>query len=164
MKTLLLILFTSLIFAQEKEHYIAVLGGLDVKNTAVISKFLMVGKNVEVNIVYERFNSISFSKFGFGIGYQIPLYAYFGMTEIKTVFIPSVEPCLIDRWGSEWQTSSSHLSIGVNGSFRWFLTEHLGTEILINALPRTDLKARYPEINSSVPVTVTGYLCLIYKI
>lgn len=167
MKKYLLILISSFVLAQEKDHYVAVLTGLDVKNATeldVVTKFIMVGQGFEVNIVFESFQKISFSKFGFGVGYQIQLYAYIGNKEIKTVFIPSVEPSLINRWGEEWQCSSSHLSIGLNASFRWFFNDHLGAEILINALPRTDLQARYPEINSNAPVVVSGFACLVWKI
>ena len=174
---LLLLLTSSGIFAQEKDHYIAVLSGLDIGNASsggkyttynpelnIITKFIMVGKGVEVNVLYERFEAINFSKYGFGIGYQLPLYGRLGNTVLKTTFIPSIEPCLIDRWGEEWEVSSSHLSIGANASFRWFFNDNLGAEILLNAIPRTDLKARYPEINSNVPIVYSSYICLIYKL
>lgn len=169
MKTLLLLLVTTCLFAQ-KEGYIALMSGLDVRNATVgsaptqnkpeldiIAKFIMVGKDIEVNVLYERFEAISFAKYGFGVGYHFPLYSKYG----KTVFIPSIEPCLIDRWGEEWQVSSSHLSIGANASLRWFFTDHLGAELLFNALPRTDLKARY---GGDLTVVTSGYACLIYKI
>lgn len=178
---LLLLLSTTVLFAQsnksEREHYLAVSVGFDLKNATFgseatkykasgdfLGKFSMVGNNIEVNVGYERFNEISFSKYTIGVGYHFPLYGRVGNNVIKTVLIPSIEPTIINRWGEEWESSSSHLSIGLNLGVKWDLTEHLSTEILINSLPRTDLKARYPEKHdTTIPIVNSFYAMLIYR-
>lgn len=162
---------------KDQEGYIYFSGAIDIRNAVigseptnnkpaldVLYQFGMVGQNIEVNIGYERFNAISFDKFTFGVGYHFPLYGRIGNSVIKTVFIPSIEPTLIGRWGDEWQCSSSHLSIGGNLALRWHLSDKTALELLSNFLPRTDLSSRYPEIHSNVPVVPSYYLKFIYKI
>jgi hypothetical protein len=162
---------------KDQEHYIYFSGAFDIRNATIGSnsttekpaldllyQFGMVGQNIEVNIGYENFNSIHFDKYSIGVGYHFPLYGRIGNTVIKTVLIPSIEPTLIGRWGDEWQTTSSHLSIGGNLSLRWHLSDKTAIELLSNFLPRTDLYSRYPELHSSVPIVTSYYLKLIYKI
>lgn len=162
---------------KDREHYIYFSGAFDIKNATIGSEatqekpaldllfqFGMVGQNVEVNIGYETFKSICFEKYTIGVGYHFPLYGRIGNKTIKTVFIPSIEPTLIGRWGDEWQTTSSHLSIGGNLALRWHLSDKTALELLSNFLPRTDLHTRYPEIHSSVPIINSYYLKFIYKI
>lgn len=177
-KTLTLLLVTTLCYSQsqEKESYIAFSTAIDIKNAILGSKptnnnpavdllfqFAMVGKNVEVNLGYENFNTIHFDKYTLGVGYHFPLYGYVFGKEIKTILIPSIEPTLIDRWGKEWQCTSSHLSIGGNLAFRWNLSDAIAAELLINALPRTDLSSRYPELHTTVPIIYSNYLKILYK-
>ena len=169
--------FTTYSQHKDQEHYIYFSGALDFRNAIsgsqptnnkpaldLLYQFGMVGQNIEVNIGYEQFKAICFEKYTIGVGYHFPLYGRIGNTIIKTVLIPSIEPTLIGRWGDEWQTTSSHLSIGGNLSLRWHLSDKIGLELLSNFLPRTDLYARYPEIHSSVPVIMSNYLKIIYKI
>jgi len=178
-KTILFLFVTVFSFSQNKdqEHYIYFSGAIDIRNATVGStptnnkpaadllyQFGMVGQNFEVNIGYENFKAIHFDKYSIGIGYHFPLYGYVFGKQIKTVFIPSIEPSLIGRWGAEWQCTSSHLSIGGNLSLRWFLSDKVAIEWLTNFLPRTDLCARYPEIHPSIPVISSNYLKIIYKI
>jgi hypothetical protein len=161
---------------KDQEHYLYVSGSIDIRNATVGSdptnnkpaadllyQFGMVGQNIEVNIGYETFKAIHFDKYTIGVGYHFPLYGRIGNTVIKTVFIPSIEPTLIGRWGDEWQCRSSHLSIGGNLSLRWHLSDKIGVEWLTNFLPRTDLSSRYPELYSSVPIVISNYLKIIYK-
>lgn len=176
---LLAICFCSSIYGQkdEKETYIAFSTGVDIRNAIVGSKatgnkpaldvlyqFAMVGQNIEVTINYERFNTIHFDKFSFGVGYHFPLYARIGNSTVKTILVPSVEPLtLINRWGGGW-SSNSHLALGaVNLAFRWNLSDKIAIEWLNNALPRTDLSARYPQLNTSAPIVVSSYAKVLYK-
>jgi hypothetical protein len=177
LKPLIAILITTLCYSQkvEKEAYLAFSTSIDIRNAIIGSKptgnkpaidllyqFAMVGQNLEVNIGYESFNKIHFDKYTIGVGYHFPLYGRIGNTVIKTVLIPSIEPTIIDRWGKEWQTTSSHLSIGGNVALRWKLNQNLGIELLTNALPRTDLSAHYPTINKNIPIVVSEHFKIIY--
>jgi hypothetical protein len=190
MKKLLFFLFTTSILAQNsKEHYVYFSGALDVKNLIAGSdsahskneldyylQFGMVGKNLEVNVGYECFKAIQFRKFTTGIGYHFPVYAYIGNGKIKTVIIPSIEPTLIDRWGTRgnaisYDLASSHLSIGGNLSLRWHLSNHVAIEYMYNILPRVDIYAQYYNKNSEgiasingVPLVSSNYFKLLYKI
>lgn len=160
----------------EKESYLSFSAGFDFKNAIIgseatkhksagdfLGKFSMVGNNIEVNVGYEHFKKISFSKYTIGVGYHFPLYGRIGNTTIKTFLIPSIEPTIINRWGNEWQTKSSHLSIGANLGLRWHLNEHISSELLLNSLPRVDLHTRYPEIHNNVPVVCSFYVMIIYR-
>ncbi len=162
---------------KENEHYIYFSSAVDIRNAIVGSEptdnkpaldllfqFGMVGQNIEVNIGYETFKAICFEKYTIGVGYHFQLYGRIGNRVIKTVLIPSIEPTLIGRYGDEWQTTSSHLSIGGNLALRWHLSDKTALELLFNFLPRTDLYTRYPDIHSSVPIVPSGYLKFIYKI
>jgi len=177
-KTILLLLFSFISLGQtkQKDAYIAMLFGVDVRNAIVgsnptnnlpeadlITKLVLVGEGFEVNVAYERFNAIGFSKLGVGVGYHIPLYSYVFGKEIKTVFIPSIEPCTIDRWEKHSGVRGWY-SVGINASLRWFVSDRIGFEILLNALPRTDLKRMYPELHNTVPIVYSTYVCIIYKL
>jgi hypothetical protein len=178
MKKLLLLFVTTIAFSQPKhqEHYYYISAAIDIRNATMGSAATnykpeldllfqagIVSQNIEINIGYETFSAISFSKYSFGAGYHFPLYAYPFGHEIKTVLVPSLEPTIINRWGTEWECSSSHLTIGANLGFRWQFTDRIAGELLCNALPRVDLKARYPEANPNLPIVYSNYLKLIYK-
>lgn len=173
MKKLLFFLFTITATAQESYQYASV--AIDVRNGIVGSNPTnntpeldllfqagLVGDNWEVNIVYESFKAIHFDKYSIGVGYHIPLYGRIGNKVIKTILIPSIEPSLIGRWGQEWGTTSSHLAIGGNISLRWFLSDKIAVEWLINGLTRTDLKAGYPELHKTVPIIGSNYFKVIF--
>ncbi|WP_269684899.1 hypothetical protein [Flavobacterium lacustre] len=190
MKKLILILVTSLTFAQKgTEHYIYFSGAVDVLNLAVGSKpteyksgldyflqFGMVARNFEINIGYERFGMVQFSKNTIGLGYHFPLYSHIGNKDIKVVFIPSIEPTIINRWGTwgdglSYDQASSHLSVAGNLSLRAHLSDSFAVEYLFNALPRVDIYGKYDNNNWSgrtsindVPIVGSNYLKLIYKI
>lgn len=84
--------------------------------------------------------------------------------QLKTTLIPSIEPGVIGRWGTEWQTVSSHLSLGGNLALRWNLSDKIAIEYSLHVLPRTDLNARYPELYDKIPMTYSNYFRMIYKI
>jgi len=164
--------------SKDREHYIGFSAAFDIRNGLAGSKptdnkpaldvfyqaIIAAPCGVEINIGYETFKTIHFEKYTMGVGYHFPLYGRIGNRVIKTTLIPSIEPTLIGRWGSEWQTTSSHLSIGGNLALRWNINDKIAVELLSNFLPRTDLKARYPELHSKVPVINSNYLKIIYKI
>lgn len=162
---------------KEIEHYVSFSTGVDIRNAIVGSgqtnhkpaldllyQFSMVSKKTEINIGYERFQKIGFEKLTFGLGYHFPLYGYAFGKEINTEIIPSLEPTLIGRWGDQWGTTSSHLTIGANLAFRVNLSKNIAVEFSSNFLPRSDLSARYPELYSKAPVIVSNYLKLVCKI
>jgi len=144
--------------------------GIDVRNAITGSKptnnksaidaiiqFGMIDTNTEVTIGYERFSTIQFDKFCFGVGHHFNLNK-------EIALIPGIEPTLIGRWGENWQTTSSHLSIAGNLALRYKLSYHFSLELQMNALPRTDLKARYPEIHKTVPVICSNYFKILYRL
>ncbi|MFY8112196.1 MAG: hypothetical protein ACOVKP_09325 [Flavobacterium sp.] len=190
MKTFILLLVSVIAFAQnEKENYLSFSGALDARNLVSGSEptnnksglnyflqFAMVSRNFEINIGYERFDMIQFSKNTIGLGYHIPLYARIGSMHIKSVIIPSIEPTLINRWGN-WgggisvEQKSSHLSIGANLAYRIHISDSIAVEYLFNALPRVDINAMYGNSNwkerrsiNGIPIVGSNYIKLVYKI
>jgi hypothetical protein len=163
--------------SKDKEHYISFSTGLDVKNSIVGSKptnnepalnllyqISIVSDNIEVNIGYENFNRIKFDKYTIGVGYHFPLYGRVFNHQTKVVMVISAEPTIINRWGDNWGTTSSHLTIGGNIGFRGLITDRIGVEYLLNALPRTDLSSRYPEINPTIPIIYSNFVKVYYII
>lgn len=190
MKIFILLLVSVIAFAQnEKENYLSFSGALDARNLVSGSEptnnksglnyflqFAMVSRNFEINVGYERFDMIQFSKNTIGLGYHIPLYARIGSMNIKSVIIPSIEPTLINRWGN-WgggisdEQKSSHLSIGANLAYRIHISDSIAVEYLFNALPRVDINAMYGNSNwkerrsiNGVPIVGSNYIKLVYKI
>lgn len=188
-KLITLLLLTTSIYAQD--NYISFSAGIDVRNALFGSEptnnkpaldyqlqFAMVDRNMEVNIGFEAFPRLDFRKYSIGAGYHFQLYAYAFKRAVKTTFIPSLEPSLIDRydyWGGGIGTKqkSSHLSLGVNLAFRWDLNDDMAFEYCFNMLPRTDLKAMYGrdlDITrdrasiSGVPIIGSNYIKFVYKI
>jgi hypothetical protein len=178
MLKILLLLLATVVFSQSKneEHYYYFSTAVDIRNAIVGSdptnnkpaldvlyQAAIVGHNVEVNIGYESFNRISFDKYTVGVGYHFPLYGYIFGKEIKTVLIPSTEFSLIGRWGKDWQGVSSHFTLGGNLGLRWHLSDKIAGELLTNALPRIDLKAKYPKLHDNIPIVYSIYVKLVYK-
>lgn len=162
--------------AKHQEHYKYFSTAIDIRNAAfgsrptnnqpaldLIYQAGIVSHNLEVNISYESFKAIYFDKYAVGVGYHFPLYGCVFGQLLKTVLIPGIEPTMINRWGSEWQTTSCHLTISAGLSLRWFLTDQLAIELLHTMIPRTDLYARYPELYSKVPLIQSNYFKFIYK-
>lgn len=163
---LVLILFISISYGQE--HYLYTSAAIDIRNATLGSEptnyqpelnYLLqagiVSRNIEVNIGYERFETIKFDKMTMGVGYHFPFYSKWG----KTILIPSIEPTIINRWGNEWGSRSSHLSIGGNLSLRWNLSDTIAFELLCNALPRTDLATRYDDNK----IVISNFAKVIFK-
>jgi hypothetical protein len=168
MKRLIFILIFWSISTNSQNIYIS--GGIDVRNAFqgsnptnnepsidAIIQFGMIGGKTEVVIGYEKFEVICFDKFFFGAGHQF-------LVNDEITLIPSIQPSLIGRWGENWQTVSSHLSVGVSLAIRYKLSYHLSLELDGNALPRTDLIARYPEIHRNTPVIFSNYCKIVYRI
>lgn len=191
MKNFILLLITTISIAQSqtKEHYIAFSSAIDVvnlsggsgginnKNTLdLLLQASAISENLEINIGYEMFNQMQFDKYTIGIGYHFPLYGYLFGKQVKTILITAIEPTLIDRYGTwggklSYNASSSHLTIGANLSFRIHLSDTFAIEYLFNALPRTDLAAKYPKETwdqkatiSGIPISGNNFIKLIYKI
>lgn len=190
MKTTILLLVTALTFAQnDKENYLSFSGALDARNLIsgsaptnnksalnYLLQFSMVSKNFEVNVGYERFSMIQFSKNTIGFGYHIPLHARIGNKTIKSTIIPSLEPTLINRWGTwgggiSYEQKSSHISVGGNLAYRIHLSDSIALEYHFNALPRVDLSSMYGSVSTKdkksangIPIIGSNYFKLVYKI
>ena len=170
MKTLLLLLFTTIAFAQGHIYFGA---GLDVRNATfgstptqnksamdLMLKYGMISDNrIECTINYETFPKIGFKKFSFGVGIGIPITP-------KITIVPTIEPTLIDRnWSVQYGNSinggqSSHLSIGFSMPIRVELNDKFDLEVLTNGLVRTDLKAKYGDSKT----VISTYVMIIYKL
>lgn len=187
--TIVVALFFSKVTAQD--NYISFSAAFDIKNAIsgsaptnnevaldCLVQFSMVSSNVEVNIGYETFPRLDFDKYTIGLGYHTHFYGNIFSKTIHTIFIPSIEPTLINRHGN-WgggighNQESSHLSLGLSLGFRWNLSDDLAVEYLFNGLPRTDLKAMYGnalDISSGkasvsgVPIVANNFIKVVYKI
>ena len=175
MKTMILLLVTALTFAQnDKENYLSFSGALDARNLIsgsnptnnesalnYLLQFAMVSKNFEVNVGYERFSMIQYSKNTIGFGYHIPLHTRIGNLNIKSTIIPSIEPTLINRWGKwgggiSYEQKSSHLTVGANLAYRIHISDSIAIEYLFNALPRVDLSAMYGSASTKEKKSANG--------
>jgi hypothetical protein len=154
-KKLIILLLTTLSYAQQKDGYIAFSAGFDVKNTLKGSEatnnkpaldglyqFSMVGFNIEGVVSYEHFQKIGFSKWFFGGGYHFPIYMEVLGEEVRTVFIPTLGIALINRFDRETYNPQSHLSIENSLALRWHLANNIAFETQVSLLPRVDLKYR----------------------
>jgi hypothetical protein len=188
-KLITLLLLTTLSYAQDKDGYIAFSAGIDVLNVVSGSKptnynssldglyqFSMVGQNIEGVISYEHFQEIGFSKFSFGAGYHLPLYGRVLGEVRRTVFIPSLDASLINRFDKTYNPKS-HLTLGLNLALRWHITDDFAVETQLNSLPRVDLKYRneksgtpndlreqYRVVINGLPVVNSVYLKFIWTI
>ncbi|SHN64343.1 hypothetical protein SAMN05444395_103106 [Flavobacterium fryxellicola] len=174
-----------------QDDYISFSSGFDLKNSTLGSaptddkaaldlllQFSMVSRDVEINIGYETFPRLDFDKYTIGVGYHTHLYGNLFRKTIHTVFIPSIEPTLINRhddWGGGigYNQESSHLSLSLNFALRWNLSDSIAVEYSFNALPRTDLKAMYgKDMNitngkasvSGVPIIGSNFIKFVYII
>jgi len=125
-----------------------------------VYKFGMIGSipghktKIEMTIGYEVFNRIKFDRYFSTIGVQIPIAE-------KLTAIPSYEFSIIGRWGSEWQTVSSHLAVlGANIVLRYKLTDNISFDFTTSVLDRVDLNTRYGGSN----VRISNYLGINYKL
>lgn len=177
-KIILTLLFILTIFSsysqQQKDTYISFTSGFDIRNEVVGSasinnkpslnyqfQFGMVGNNVEINVGYQISPRLDFDKYTVGVGYHFHLYGNILKLPIHTVFIPSIEPTLIGRhgtWGGRllYNQVSSHMSLGLNLTFRWHVNDNSAFEYSFSALPRTDLSAMYGEISTKDRASIAG--------
>ena len=186
MKRLWFLLFPLMTFSQD--NYISFSAGLDTgnaigagvtDNTAQLNyvvQFAMVASNIEVNLGAEIFPVLDLKRYSLGVGYHFPLYAYIKRNEIKTTFIPALEPSLIDRydtWGGglSGDNKSSHMTLALNLALQWDLNDNLSIQYAANFLPRTDLKSKYPEKMwnedikvANTPVSISNFIKLVYRI
>lgn len=187
--TIAIALFFSTAGAQD--NHLSFSAGFDLKNSTLGSaatnnepaldlllQFSMVSRDVQINIGYEAFPRLDFNKYTIGVGYHTHLYGNVFRKTIHTVFIPSIEPTLINRhgdWGGgiSYNQESSHLSLSLNFALRWNLSDNIAVEYLFNALPRTDLKAMYGKAMnitsgkasvSGVPITGSNFIKFVYII
>lgn len=149
----------------KKDNYISFSGGLDLKNAIIGNdqtnnksaidyylQFSIVYRNIETSVGYESFTKIQFERYFIGIGYHFPLYLSAWQKKFKTTFIPSIEPSLVNRWGTRpeglsFNESSSNFSIGGNLAFKWDINDEFAVEYSFNALPRTNLKAKHGDLS-----------------
>lgn len=168
MKNIIYLLFFCSVGAHAQNLFVA--GGFDVKNAIfgskptnnkpaldVVIEFGMIGGKTEIVVGYEEFKDINFDKFSFGVGHRFRI-------NDKFILIPSIEPSLIGRWGLSWQTISSHLTLGASVALRYKLSNSFSLELQSNVLPRTDLMARYPDINQNSQIIISNYLKIIYRL
>lgn len=163
MKTLIILFISVSCFSQN--IYLSV--GADVKNGILGSKptnnkpafdgiyrFGMIGDRIECVASYENFNRIKFDRYYLSVGYHIPITN-------KIIIIPAYEVSLINRWGNEWQTTSSHLAfLGANIAFRYKASNKISLEFLTAILNRVDLNTRY----GGNTFKISNSINLIYKI
>ena len=141
-----------------------------------IYQFSMVGQNIEGIVSYEHFQEIGFSKFSFGGGYHLPLYGRIFGEVRRTVFIPSLDVSLINRFDKAYNPKS-HMTLGLNLALRWHLTDDFAVETQLNSLPRVDLKYRneksdtpndlreqYRIVINGLPIVNSVYLKFIWVI
>jgi len=186
MKNLLFLLLPTIVFSQD--NYMSFSAGVDINNIVgagvtdnssqlnYVVQFTMVSQNIEVSLGTEAFPVLDLRRYFVGAGYHFPLYAYVSRNEIKTTFIPSIEPSLIDRhgtWGGglSGDNKSSHLSMALNLALQWDISDSFSIQYSANFLPRTDLKTKYPadmwneKIKvANTPVTTSNFIKLVYRI
>lgn len=179
-KLILLLLFSATMVAQKKDvdDYLAFTVGFDPRNLAFGSdatndnsalnyyvQFNIVGNNKELYVGLEEFPAIDYSRYFVGWGYHFHLYNYTFKKEIKTTFIPSVQLSDILRhgdWGGglTYNQSSSHLTIGLNLSLKYEISDVIAIQTSYNLLPRTDDAAMYGKLK----VVHSGGIEVVIKI
>lgn len=190
MKKLILttiLMLSSLTYGQmgvDVDTYAAFVIGADIKNATFgsqptnykpafdgVYQLVMVGKDFELNVGYERFNYTfkengltvkAFEKYSLGVGYHFPLYGYIAGKEIKTTFIPSLEPSIIWRPLIDvdgMKARPGFPTLGVNFSFQWNISDDFAFQLTSNFLPRPDLNYLYGQNK----IVISNYGKLVYK-
>jgi hypothetical protein len=161
-------LFTMLVFLPimsfSQVQYVSVLA--DVKNGIVGSDptsnkpaldiIILAGatdKNgIAVEIGYENFQAIKFSKMYFGVGYTLIHWSK------KLECVLSVEPTYITRdWGEYGKVT--YTTIGASSRATYKLSDNLGVSALGNVLLREDNADRY---SISTPKVYSFYIGIVY--
>ena len=156
------VLFTTLNFSQNKLEKIISLG-FEVRNCTigsnptnnkaeldVIVNFTFIKKKIETGFGYESFKAIGFNKYTFSIGRQIKI-----TEDLK--LIPALEFTDIQR---SKEIKGYYLSLAGNLALRHKINNSFEVELLINALPRTDLLIEYDDFR----IVYSNYLKLVYKL
>ncbi|MGL2986722.1 hypothetical protein ACSVH5_03920 [Flavobacterium sp. RSSA_27] len=189
-KFLFILLITSISYAQRtNERFFSFSLAFDVENLIVGSKptnfesafnyFIQasrVSRNFEINLGYERFNRINFSKNTIGFGYHIPFSFDIGNKEINSRIILSTQPTLINRW-STWggglseNYRKSYFSVGVSFAYRLDISKSFALEYMFNALPREDIYHVYGNSGwkgrasiNGIPVVGSNFFKMVYKL
>lgn len=180
-------MLSSLTYGQmgvDVDSYAAIVIGADIRNATFgsqptnykpafdgVYQLVMVGSDFELNVGYERFNYSfkengmtvkAFEKYSLGFGYHFPLYGYIAGKEIKTTFIPSLEPSvilrpMIDEYG--YSGRPGFLTMGANLSFQWDISDRFAFQLTSNFLPRPDLEFLYGQNK----IVMSNYGKLVYK-
>lgn len=110
-------------------------------------------RGITVEIGYERFKAIGFSKTFIGLGYTF-------INLNKTLeCTTTIEPTYIDRnWGGEYGRIT-YKSLGASIRLTYNISENLGVSLLENVLLRTDNAHRY---DISPPKVFSTYLGITY--
>jgi hypothetical protein len=157
MKTLILLLFTTIAFSQGSP-YVSVSADLrngtigsdptnnEPKANLLFRAGMISNKNLKIGVLYEIFEAIDFQKYGFEIGQQIDIAK-------KIKFIPTLEGTIIVR------ESLNFLNAGANGELIYMLTKNLGISAIANYSTRTDLTYYYGGKN----YRFSGYLGLYWR-
>jgi hypothetical protein len=157
MKTLILLLFTTIAFSQGSP-YVSIsadlrngtLGSEPTQNKPKADLLFRAGmisnKNLKIGVIYEIFQAIDFQKYGFEIGQQISI------TE-KLKCIPTLEATIIIR------ESLNHLNAGINGELIYMITDNLGISAIANYSTGTDLNYYYGGKN----YRFSGYFGLYWR-
>lgn len=165
MKKLLLLLFPLFVSGQN----VSFSAGIDVRNAVIGSKpthnkpevdyllgFNMISDNrFDVGIFYENFNRIKFTRYGFTVGYQLPI------TE-KLIVTPSFEFSIINRNEVErdFYGSAGFMSYGLNCKLQFEVLDNFCVGLKGNYIKRNDLSYLYGGTN----LLFSGYFEVTYNI
>ena len=164
---MVILLFSGLLYCQEKNSYFSASAGFDIKNAVLGSKptnnlpslDLLIGLhavsgNFELNPEFELFEKIKFRRYAINIGWHFPRYLLLGNKAIRITTIPSLGTAIIARYGGEDRTTASghiiyrrsqHLAFQGNLSFRATLSDRFLLDYTIQATTRPDLNFLYPD-------------------
>ena len=157
MKTILLLLFTSLALAQGNPYVSisadlrnGIVGSDPTNNKPEFDLLFRAGMvsntGLKIGALYETFTAIDFQKYGFEIGQQIKITN-------KLIAIPTLEATIIIR------ESLNFLNAGANGEIIYMLTDNLGISAIANYSTRTDLNYYYGGKNYKF----SGYVGLVWR-
>jgi hypothetical protein len=165
MKKIIILLVLYSINSFSQKQYVSIVA--DIRNgtigsdatidTPALDLILLAGvtdKNgITIEIGYENFKAIEFSKMYFGLG-----YTFINWSE-KLECAVTVEPTYINRdWGGEIK-NVTYFTIGASARTTYNITNNFGISLLGNLLIREDNAHRY---NISPPKVFSVYLGLTY--
>lgn len=155
----LMIMISLSLFAQDKDSYLSLSYGVDIKNRIVGSSptgnhpatdytidFHAVEDNIDFNLGYEDFNAIKFKRKYLSLGYHFYIGDVIG-TNIKFSIQPSIEWSNITR-GQIDNLQDIHRSYSTpsfNINWNWDITKNFAIQLATNMLPRPDLRVIYNQ-------------------